>query len=68
VTARIHGPNVVVVAKDDPSLVIRTLRVQADYDSSANAISIKIADAAHAEGSVGVHPRAIVAISDGKPV
>jgi len=42
--------------------------MRADYDSSANAISIAIGDTPHAEGSDEVHPRAIVALAAGKPV
>ena len=44
--------------------------MRADYDSTANAISIVIADAtdAHADKSDGVHSRAIVALADGMPV
>lgn len=42
--------------------------MRADYDSSANAISIAITDASNAERSDEVHPRAIVALAAGKPV
>jgi hypothetical protein len=42
--------------------------VQADYDSTANAISITIADAQHADHSDEIHPRAIVALLDERPV
>jgi hypothetical protein len=42
--------------------------MRADYDSSANAISIAIIDAQTAEHSDEVHPRAIVALSAGRPV
>jgi hypothetical protein len=42
--------------------------VRADYDSSANAISIAIADATSADRSDEVHPRAIVALTAGQPV
>lgn len=42
--------------------------MRADYDSTADAISIGITDRAHANGSDEVHPRAIVALADGKPV
>jgi hypothetical protein len=42
--------------------------VRADYDSTANAISITIADATSAGRSDEVHPRAIVALADGQPV
>jgi len=42
--------------------------MRADYDSSANAISIVITDAVHADVSDEVHSRAIVALADGTPV
>jgi len=42
--------------------------MRADYDSSANAISIAITDTPSAEHSDEVHPRAIVALAAGKPV
>jgi hypothetical protein len=42
--------------------------MRADYDTSANAISIAIIDAQAAEHSDEVHPRAIVALSAGRPV
>jgi hypothetical protein len=42
--------------------------VRAEYDSSANAISITIADAMSADRSDEVHPRAIVALAAGHPV
>lgn len=42
--------------------------MRADYDSSANAISIMIANVNSADASAEVHPRAIVALSAGKPV
>ena len=42
--------------------------VRADYDSTANAISIWISDASHADSSDEVHSRAIVALAEGKPV
>lgn len=42
--------------------------MRADYDTSANAISISIIDAESAEHSDEVHPRAIVALSAGRPV
>ncbi len=42
--------------------------MQADYDTTANAISITIADAEHADRSDEVHPRAIVALLDEQPV
>lgn len=42
--------------------------MRADYDSTANAISIAITDAAHAERGDEVHPRAVVALADGEPV
>ena len=42
--------------------------MRADYDSTANAISITITDATSAGRSDEVHPRAIVALADGQPV
>lgn len=42
--------------------------MRADYDTTANAISIAIADAAHADKSDEVHSRAIVALAGGKAV
>ena len=42
--------------------------MRADYDSTANAISIAIRDVPHADRSDEVHARAIVALADGKPV
>lgn len=42
--------------------------MRADYDSTANAISISIADTERAERSDEVHPRAVVALVDGRPV
>ena len=42
--------------------------MRADYDSTANAISITIVDALRADRSDEVHSRAIVALADGKPV
>jgi hypothetical protein len=42
--------------------------MRADYDSSANAISIVITDAVHADVSDEVHSRAIVALAHGTPV
>ncbi len=42
--------------------------MRADYDSSANAISIAITDAAAADKSDEVHSRAIVALAGGKPI
>ena len=42
--------------------------MRADYDSTANAISIAIADTPHAERGDEVHPRAIVALADDSPV
>ena len=42
--------------------------MRADYDSSANAISIAIAEAPRADKSDEVHSQAIVALADGKPV
>lgn len=41
--------------------------MRADYDSTANAISIAITDARHADRSDEVHSRAIVALAEGKP-
>jgi hypothetical protein len=42
--------------------------VQADHDSTANAISITIAAADRADRSDEVHPRAIVALLDEQPI
>lgn len=42
--------------------------MRADYDSTANAISIAIADVQHADRSDEVHPRAIVALAHERPV
>ncbi len=42
--------------------------MRADYDSTANAISIGISEAPHADSSEEVHPRAIAALAEGKPV
>ena len=42
--------------------------MRADYDSTANAISIAISDGLHADSGDEVHSRAIVALADGKPV
>jgi hypothetical protein len=42
--------------------------MRADYDSLANAISIVLGDAAHADQSDEVHSRAIVALADGRPI
>jgi hypothetical protein len=42
--------------------------MRADYDSTANAISIAFTDARHADKGDEVHSRAIVALADGKPV
>lgn len=43
--------------------------MRADYDTSANAISISIVDEDESgERSDEVHPRAIVALSEGRPV
>ncbi len=42
--------------------------MQADYDSTANAISITVADTKRADHSDEVHPRAIVALLDERPV
>jgi hypothetical protein len=44
------------------------MMMRADYDSTANAISISIIDASHADRSDEVHARAIVALAEGKPV
>jgi hypothetical protein len=42
--------------------------MRADYDSTANAISISILEGSHADASDEVHVRAIVALAEGKPV
>lgn len=42
--------------------------MQADYDSTANAISITVADAQRADHSDEIHPRAVVALLDERPV
>ncbi len=42
--------------------------MRADYDSTANAISILIGDAEHADSSDQAHRRAIVALTHGRPV
>lgn len=42
--------------------------MRVDYYSTANAISIAIIEAAHADTSDEVHSRAIVALADGKPI
>jgi hypothetical protein len=42
--------------------------MRADYDSTANAISIAVTDARSADASDEVHPRAIVALDQGTPV
>jgi hypothetical protein len=42
--------------------------MRADYDSEANAISIRLADEQHADHGDEVHARAVVALADGKPV
>jgi hypothetical protein len=42
--------------------------MRADYDSTANAISIAITDTPQADASDEVHARAIVALAEGKPV
>ena len=42
--------------------------MQADYDSTANAVSITVADTQRADHSDEVHPRAIVALLDERPV
>jgi hypothetical protein len=67
-----HRPILVVVAGDDPRLrdhrLPSDLTMRADYDSTANAISIAITNVPHADESDVVHSRAIVALADGKPV
>jgi hypothetical protein len=42
--------------------------MRVEYDSVADAISIMISDAPHADASDEAHPRAIVALADGRPV
>ena len=42
--------------------------MRADYDSTANAISIVITDDPRADASDAVHPRGIVALDQGTPV
>ena len=42
--------------------------MRAEFDSTANAISIAIIDSPHADASEEVHPRGIVALDRGKPV
>jgi hypothetical protein len=42
--------------------------MRADYDSKANAISIKLVDVDHADRADQVHDRAIVALHDGNAV
>jgi hypothetical protein len=42
--------------------------MRAEYDTTANAISIGIAEAFHAERGDEVHSRAIVALAGGEPV
>jgi hypothetical protein len=42
--------------------------MRADYDSTANAISIASTNVPHADESDVVHSRAIVALAEGKPV
>lgn len=42
--------------------------MQADYDTTANAISITIADAPSADRSDELHARAIVALAGDRPV
>jgi hypothetical protein len=42
--------------------------MRAEYDSTANAISIAIAESAQAERGDEVHPRAIVALAGAQPV
>ena len=42
--------------------------MQADYDSKANAISIRLAGDARAGSADEVHARAVVAVGDGAPI
>jgi hypothetical protein len=42
--------------------------MRAEYDSTANAISIVIAETPHVDQSDEVHRRGIVALADGKPI
>jgi hypothetical protein len=42
--------------------------MRTEYDSKANAISISLLNSASAERADEVHPRAIVALNDGRPV
>ena len=42
--------------------------MRAEYDSTANAISIVIAGVPHADQSDEIHRRGIVALADGKPI
>jgi hypothetical protein len=42
--------------------------MRADYDSEANAVSIALAPAVHAEQADQVHERAVVALRGGHPV
>ncbi|HEY1688194.1 MAG TPA: hypothetical protein VGF95_04955 [Solirubrobacteraceae bacterium] len=42
--------------------------MRADYDSTANAISISIIDATHADSSDELQSRVIVALANGKPI
>jgi 2-hydroxychromene-2-carboxylate isomerase len=42
--------------------------VRADFDSTANAVSIALTDASHADQSDDVHARAVVALAAGTPV
>ena len=42
--------------------------MRADYASNANAISIAISDAPHADRAEEVHSRAVVALAGGKPI
>lgn len=44
------------------------LTMRADYDSTANVISIAITDIGQADQSDELHARAIVALADGKPM
>lgn len=42
--------------------------MRADYDSEANAISIALSQAPHAERADEVHPRAIVGLRGDRPI
>jgi hypothetical protein len=59
------------LSREDPDFVITVFfgaDLRADYDSSANAISIAITDEPSADRSDEVHSRAIVALAGGQPV